>query len=110
MNYVTSVSEKHNLANVRRTPAESVEDFKKIVALRDEKSRETGRRVRLLAGLSTSFGCTIEGQVDPAAVLRLAQQFLAAGAAEPAPQDRPEERRAGKEGVSTVMARGSRDQ
>src|SRR3546814_13823864 len=82
MNYVTSVSEKHNLANVRRTPAESVEDFKKIVALRDEKSRETGRRVRLLAGLSTSFGCTIEGQVDPAAVLRLAQQFLAAGADE----------------------------
>src|SRR3546814_21190310 len=26
MNYVTSVSEKHNLANVRRTPAESVDD------------------------------------------------------------------------------------
>src|SRR3546814_3719644 len=50
MNYVTSVSEKRNLANVRRTPAESVEDFKKIVALRDEKAKETGRRVRLQIG------------------------------------------------------------
>src|SRR3546814_15638228 len=85
MNYVTSVSEKHNLANVRRTPAESVEDFTKIVALRDEKSRETGRRVRLLAGLSTSFGCTIDGQVDPAAVLPLSPPFLPAGPVELAP-------------------------
>ena len=82
LNYVTSVSEKHNLANVRRTTDESVEDFKKIVALRDEKAKETGRRVRLFVGLSTAFGCTIEGPVDPAAVLRLAEKFLEAGADE----------------------------
>lgn len=82
LNYVTSVSEGHNMANVRRTTDESVDGFKAIVALRNEKARETGKRVRLLAGLATAFGCTIEGPVDPAAVLRLAEKFLDAGADE----------------------------
>jgi len=82
LNYVTSVSEGHNMANVRRTTDESVEAFRQIVALRDEKAKETGHRVRLLAGLATSFGCTIEGKVDPAAVLKLAEKFLDAGADE----------------------------
>jgi hydroxymethylglutaryl-CoA lyase len=82
LNYVTSVSEGHNMANVRRTTEESVEAFRQIVALRNEKAKETGKRVRLLAGLATSFGCTIEGKVEPAAVLRLAEKFLDAGADE----------------------------
>jgi hydroxymethylglutaryl-CoA lyase len=82
LNYVTSVSEGHNMANVRRTTDESVEAFRQIVALRDAKAKETGKRVRLLAGLATAFGCTIEGKVDPAAVLRLAEKFLDAGADE----------------------------
>lgn len=82
LNYVTSVSEGHNMANVRRTTAESVEAFRQIVALRDQKAKETGRRVRLLAGLATAFGCTIEGKVDPAAVIRLAEKFMEAGADE----------------------------
>lgn len=87
LNYVTSVSVKHNIANVRRTPDESVEDFKKIVALRDEKAEETGKRVRLFVGLSTALGCTIEGPVDPTAVLALAKKFLDAGADELAVAD-----------------------
>ncbi len=82
LNYVTSVSEGHNMANVRRTTDEFVEAFRQIVALRDAKAKEAGHRVRLLAGLATSFGCTIEGKVDPAAVLRLAEKFLDAGADE----------------------------
>jgi hydroxymethylglutaryl-CoA lyase len=49
LNYVTSVSEGHNMANVRRTTDESVAAFRQIVALRDQKAKETGRRVRLLA-------------------------------------------------------------
>jgi hydroxymethylglutaryl-CoA lyase len=73
LNYVTSVSEGHNMANVRRTTDESVEDFKRMVALRNEHAK-TGPRV--------AFGCTIEGNVDPAAVLRLAEKFLDAGADE----------------------------
>jgi len=81
LNYVTSVSESHNMANVRRTTDESVEDFRRIVAFRNEKAK-SGPRVQLLAGLATAFGCTIEGNVDPAAVLRLAEKFLDAGADE----------------------------
>ena len=38
------------MANVRRTTDESVEAFRQIVALRDTKAKETGKRVRLLAG------------------------------------------------------------
>lgn len=31
LTYVVSVSEKHNMANVRRTPAESLEQFKTLI-------------------------------------------------------------------------------
>ena len=44
LNYVTSVSESHNMSNVRRTVDESVADFERIVALR----KETNRRLREL--------------------------------------------------------------
>jgi len=80
LNYVTSVSESHNQANVRRSTAESVEDFRRIVAVRAETPGATG--TRLAAGLSTVWGCTIEGHVDPAAALRLAERFAEAGADE----------------------------
>lgn len=82
LNYVTSVSETHNLKNVRRTPQESVEDFKAIVAYRDQKAEETGKKVTLLAGCATAFGCTLEGDIDPKAVVSITRQFVAAGADE----------------------------
>ena len=82
LNYVTSVSETHNLKNVRRTPQESVEDFKTIVEYRDQKADETGKKVKLLAGCATAFGCTLEGDIDPKAVVKIAKQFVLAGADE----------------------------
>ncbi len=78
LNYVTSVSETHNMNNVRRKPAESVEDFKRIVAMRD--NLDPNQKPILDVGLSTAFGCTLEGSIDPAAVVLLAEQFIAAGA------------------------------
>lgn len=78
LNYVTSVSEEHNLANVRRTVDESVEDFKRIVALRDQKAPG----VKLATGLATALGCSISGQVPLADVMRLAGRFVEAGADE----------------------------
>ncbi|MCG8694023.1 MAG: hydroxymethylglutaryl-CoA lyase [Minwuiales bacterium] len=80
LNYVTSVSESHNMANVRRTVADSVAAFREIARLRDENP--DWRNVKLAGGLSTAFGCTIEGPVDPAAVLKLAQAYVEAGADE----------------------------
>lgn len=82
LNYVTSVSESHNRANVRRSSAESLADFERIVAARDAQAAAGGPRVTLGVGLSTAFGCTIEGRVEPDAVLRLAERFVAAGADE----------------------------
>ncbi len=78
LNYVLSVSEGHNMSNVRRTTAESVEDFKRIVAA--VRAAET--RPILCAGLATSFGCSIEGDVDENRVRALAAEIAAAGADE----------------------------
>lgn len=72
-----SVSAAHNKANVNRTPQESVAEIASICALRDE--RPAGARPRVEAGLSTVFGCTIEGEVPEADVLRLCTALVEAG-------------------------------
>ena len=78
--YVLSASESHNQSNVRRSVAESIEDFARIAELRS--SNEAWRDVRLGGGIATSFGCTIEGHVDAAAVERLAEMYVEHGADE----------------------------
>ncbi|MDB5743047.1 MAG: hydroxymethylglutaryl-CoA lyase [Polaromonas sp.] len=80
LNYVMSVSEGHNLANVRRTVAESLEDFSNIVAMLREVP--AGSRPKLSGGLSTSFGCTIEGRVSEDRVVELAERLVESGADE----------------------------
>jgi hydroxymethylglutaryl-CoA lyase len=80
LNYVTSVSESHNQSNVRRSTAESVEDFRRIVEARDQHPKAAN--TRLGAGLSTVWGCSIEGAVDPDASMDLAGRFVEAGADE----------------------------
>src|ERR1700728_4784329 len=42
MNYVLSVSNGHNLSNVRRPTEESIEDFRRVIAL----CRESGKTVK----------------------------------------------------------------
>jgi len=78
MNFVLSVSEGHNRANVRRTTEESVEDFRRVVALCHTAPAE--RRPRVACGLATAFGCTIEGAVDEDRVRRIAAEVAEAGA------------------------------
>jgi hydroxymethylglutaryl-CoA lyase len=80
LNYVQSVSESHNQANVRRSTRESVDDFKRIIALRNASS--PAKRPRIAGGLSTAFGCTIEGPVAESKVFAWAEELLAAGADE----------------------------
>src|SRR5262249_55900289 len=80
VDYVLSASESHNLSNVRRSTAESLEDFRRIVELRD--SKEEWRGVKLCGGISTAFGCTIEGAISPDLVLRLAEKYVEYGADE----------------------------
>ena len=49
---------------------------------RDALRRELAPQVRLEAGISTAFGCTLQGEVPEDEVIRLAAQCVAAGADE----------------------------
>ncbi len=71
-----SASHAHSLANLRMTPDEVLAEIARIRGLRDAG----GSRCRLEVGLSTAFGCTLQGAVDPDEVLRLLQAALDAGA------------------------------
>lgn len=71
-----SASRAHSLANLRRTPDEAVQEIARIRAARDA----AGSRCAIEVGISTAFGCTIQGRVEPAEVLRLVQAALDAGA------------------------------
>ncbi len=79
VNYVLSASEAHNLANVRRSTEESLQDFARIAAIRDQLS---GPPIRLGAGIATAFGCTIAGVVPEARVIEIAVRLAEMGADE----------------------------
>ena len=67
-----SASAAHSLANVRKTREEMVEEVRAIVALR----RDIAPQVELEAGISTAFGCTLQGEVPEDEVIRLAAQCV----------------------------------
>ncbi|MCW5610523.1 MAG: hydroxymethylglutaryl-CoA lyase [Rubrivivax sp.] len=71
-----SASHAHSLANLRKTPDEVLREIAAIRELRDR----TGSRCLIEVGLSTAFGCTIQGRVESAEVLRLLRGALDAGA------------------------------
>jgi hydroxymethylglutaryl-CoA lyase len=73
-----SASVAHSLANVRKTPTEMVEEVRAISDLR----RAIAPQVKLEAGISTAFGCTLQGLVPEDDVIRLAAQCIKAGADE----------------------------
>jgi hydroxymethylglutaryl-CoA lyase len=71
-----SASHAHSLANLRKTPDEVVAEIGRIRAARDS----AGSSTLIEVGMSTAFGCTIQGRVEPAEVLRLVKAVLDAGA------------------------------
>jgi hydroxymethylglutaryl-CoA lyase len=70
-----SASEAHSLANVRKTREQMVAEVRAIVALRNERAPQ----VKVEAGVSTAFGCTIQGEVKEDDVVWLAEQVAEAG-------------------------------
>lgn len=70
-----SASEAHSLANVRKTPAQMLDELREVHALR----RDTAPGVAMEVGLSTAFGCTLQGVVDEDDVIRLAVACVQAG-------------------------------
>lgn len=71
-----SASHAHSLANLRKTPDDVVAEIARIRAARDA----AGSRTLLEVGISTAFGCTLQGRVDEGEVVRLVQAVLEAGA------------------------------
>lgn len=73
-----SASPAHSMANVRKTPEQMVEEVRAIAALRDAIAPQ----VHIEAGISTAFGCTLQGLVPEDDVIALAVACVAAGANE----------------------------
>ena len=72
-----SCSETHSLRNVRRTHAQMLDETRAIVALL--RTLPPAQRPKFEGGLSTAFGCTLEGVVPAAKVVELAEAMMAAG-------------------------------
>jgi hydroxymethylglutaryl-CoA lyase len=70
-----SASEAHSMANVRKTPPQMLDELREVHALR----RDTAPGTAMEVGLSTAFGCTLQGAVDEDDVIRLAVACVEAG-------------------------------
>ncbi|MDQ0126819.1 hydroxymethylglutaryl-CoA lyase [Pseudomonas lini] len=71
-----SVSAAHSLANVRRTPLEMVAELARMCRLRDEMGLLS---VKVIAGMSVAFGCTLQGDVPLADLCEITRHVLDAG-------------------------------
>ena len=75
-----SVSETHSLKNVRKSHEQMLEEVARIAGLIN--GIDASRRPHFEAGLSTAFGCTIEGPVSEDLVVRSAEKLMECGVAE----------------------------
>jgi hydroxymethylglutaryl-CoA lyase len=73
-----SASHAHSLANIRMSCEEAIEQVGRICAFRD--SIPVATRPRVEVGLSTAFGCTLQGDVDEDWVFEMANRVAAKGA------------------------------
>lgn len=76
-----SVSETHSLRNINRTHDQVIEEAEKIATLLATATPDarTGKRPHFEGSLSTAFGCTLEGPIAEAKILKLAERLMAAG-------------------------------
>jgi hydroxymethylglutaryl-CoA lyase len=74
----TSASREHSMANVRKTPEQSIEEVRKISELC--KTLPKDRRPAVEAGISTAFGCSLQGVVSEDWVIEMAGLIVEAGA------------------------------
>jgi hydroxymethylglutaryl-CoA lyase len=73
-----SASRAHSQANVDMTPEQAIGQVRAVAAHRDGLADASVRRVEV--GISTAFGCTMQGVVDEDWVIRLAVMAAEAGA------------------------------
>lgn len=70
-----SASEAHSLSNVRKSRADMVAEVRSIVALRNERAPA----IQVEVGISTAFGCTLQGSVRDEDVVWIAEELAKAG-------------------------------
>ena len=70
-----SASEAHSLANVRKSRADMVAEVRSIVAMAHERAPH----VKVEVGMSTAFGCTLQGRVADDDVMWLVIELAEAG-------------------------------
>jgi len=75
-----SMSETHSINNVRKDHPAMIAEIKAIADLVAQQPE--GQRPYFEVGLSTAFGCTLEGPVPDDQIVRLAVAAMEAGAAE----------------------------
>lgn len=80
MVFPVSASRAHSLANLRKPVEDAVRDLAAIRAARDAARAAGGPGCAIEVGVSTAFGCTLQGRVDPEDVLDLVRAVLDAGA------------------------------
>ena len=70
-----SVSEGHSRANLNRTPAQSIEMMREVM----DWLKAQPRKVPVVAGASTAFGCSIDGVVTTAQTVAMCKGLADAG-------------------------------
>jgi hydroxymethylglutaryl-CoA lyase len=73
-----SASEAHSMSNIRMTCAQALESVAKIVRFRD--GLPAGERPLVEVGISTAFGCTLQGDVSEDWAIEMAVKSAEAGA------------------------------
>ncbi|HYW47428.1 MAG TPA: hydroxymethylglutaryl-CoA lyase [Bryobacteraceae bacterium] len=73
-----SASRAHSMANIHRTPEQAIDQVRSVTELRD--SLPPGSRPSIEIGISTAFGCSIEGPVSEDWVFQMVALLLDAGA------------------------------
>ncbi|PUA19315.1 hydroxymethylglutaryl-CoA lyase [Glaciimonas sp. PCH181] len=73
INLVMSIGETHNLANMRMTCEQSLEQFRRVITLL------RGSNIRVNGTVATAFGCPFEGDQPLYRVLWAVEQYAAIG-------------------------------
>jgi len=72
-----SMSESHSIKNVKKTHSQMLEEVQRCVEFVREQTPD--KRPTLEVGLSTAFGCTIEGKVPEERVISMAEKVIDIG-------------------------------
>jgi hydroxymethylglutaryl-CoA lyase len=79
LTFPVSASRAHSMANIRMTPEQAIDELRKTRDLC--ASMDAAARPSIEAGISTAFGCSMEGRIAEDWVMEMAARLVEAGAA-----------------------------